>query len=416
MKKRIGLIALTVIAVLLIASPVLALSVITDAEYVGEIHVVNVGTLATNVAVPFTLNTGTLITNNYILANCTNTAIMNNGADTPYMPARTGQTDWMIWSPSVPIGTSNIYLYTGGGDMSSKIRYFPGVNGFTTLDSPTLELTNNFKYELNGYFDFSTVTADYSEYIVYKNGTFLVYYHSATSINIEFLGTGLSLTANALTSGEHILIVQADTTDLKVYWDGIQKATMALGGASVINNVSDWQFVWHTGGTLYIAPYLEYQKIWIPYNAALPEQYIKWENGATFTDLSGNGHTVTPTWRTTTSDADVSASLATLAPVSQSQASSYSLAGGVSFVPAVPGAIPNMYDEGETGGLIIDDAINPALAAADIPEAFFWYPVAFAIAIGLGFAAFGWTKQLIVQATVSSIVMACFAGGGVLTA
>jgi hypothetical protein len=44
----------------------------------------------------------------------------------------------------------------------------------------------------------------------------------------------------------------------------------------------------------------------------------------------------------------------------------------------------------------------------------FWYPLAFLIAIVLGFAAFHFTRQLIVQAVVSAVVMAFFAGGGIL--
>ena len=42
------------------------------------------------------------------------------------------------------------------------------------------------------------------------------------------------------------------------------------------------------------------------------EQYIEWENDATFTDLSGNSHDATPTFRIASSDADVSASKITL--------------------------------------------------------------------------------------------------------
>lgn len=88
---------------------------------------------------------------------------------------------------------------------------------------------------------------------------------------------------------------------------------------------------------------------------------------------------------------------------------------GVPIITILPGAIPNMYTEGETGGLLgLDNLVNPALATAGIPEAAFWYPVAFLVAIALGFVAFGFTRQLIVQAVVSAVVMACFCGGGVL--
>lgn len=88
---------------------------------------------------------------------------------------------------------------------------------------------------------------------------------------------------------------------------------------------------------------------------------------------------------------------------------------GVPLVTTVPPDIPNMYVEGETGGLFgLEDFVNPALATAGIPEALFWYTIAFVVAIVLGFIAFGYTRQLIVQAVVSGVVMALFCGGGVL--
>jgi hypothetical protein len=74
-----------------------------------------------------------------------------------------------------------------------------------------------------------------------------------------------------------------------------------------------------------------------------------------------------------------------------------------------------MYTEGATGGLLgLGNLLNPALLVADIPEAFFWYPIAFAIAIALGFIAYGLTKTILAQALISAIVMGIFAGGGVL--
>jgi hypothetical protein len=88
---------------------------------------------------------------------------------------------------------------------------------------------------------------------------------------------------------------------------------------------------------------------------------------------------------------------------------------GTTFITALPPAIPNMYDEGETGGLFgLGDLFDPILAEIDIPIEVFWYPIAFAVAIGLGFLAYKLTRQLIVQGIVSGCVMAGFSVGGVL--
>jgi hypothetical protein len=92
------------------------------------------------------------------------------------------------------------------------------------------------------------------------------------------------------------------------------------------------------------------------------------------------------------------------------------------FITTTPPEPSGMYDEGSTAGIpganLVNDAIANAGIATDglgvVHTEVFWYPLAFLIAIVLGFGAYGLTKEIIVQAAVSGIVMACFAGGGVL--
>lgn len=87
---------------------------------------------------------------------------------------------------------------------------------------------------------------------------------------------------------------------------------------------------------------------------------------------------------------------------------------GTSLVTAAPGAIPHMYTEGNTAGIPVAPLIDPALSGAGIPEEAFWYPIAFILALVIGFAAYAKTRNLMVQAIVSGVVMAAFCGGGVL--
>ena len=84
------------------------------------------------------------------------------------------------------------------------------------------------------------------------------------------------------------------------------------------------------------------------------------------------------------------------------------------LVSAAPDAIPNMYDESGSGPPPLAPLLDPALSGADLPNAAFWFPIAFLIAIALGFVAYGFTRNLIIQAIVSGVVMAGFCGGGVL--
>jgi hypothetical protein len=88
---------------------------------------------------------------------------------------------------------------------------------------------------------------------------------------------------------------------------------------------------------------------------------------------------------------------------------------GVALMTTAPPAIPRMYVEGNTQGLLgLGPLVDPALAETNTPIAAFWYPIAFLIAIIAGFIAFGLTRELIVQSLVSAFVMAAFCGGGVL--
>lgn len=83
----------------------------------------------------------------------------------------------------------------------------------------------------------------------------------------------------------------------------------------------------------------------------------------------------------------------------------------VDDAPVEPG---QMYDEGSTNGIPFADFINEALAKADVPQAAFWYPVAFFIAILIGFLVYGWTRSFVMQPISSGLVMAAFCGGGAL--
>jgi hypothetical protein len=88
--------------------------------------------------------------------------------------------------------------------------------------------------------------------------------------------------------------------------------------------------------------------------------------------------------------------------------------GAADDLVTVPGAIPGMYDEGSTAGIPGADLLNDAITEADIPQPMIWYPLAFASAIILGFVAFAFTKELLIQCVISGVVMAFWCGQGTL--
>lgn len=404
MKRLIGILA--VLAAVFMVVPAFA-SNITAATYSGVVTVTNSSTTTIRVAVPFTLSTQQMLDNGYITSDCLNTAMQMNGTDVAYQPAASGSSAWNVFIPtSIPKGTVDVKLYTGGTDMTSKIRMFPGALGYSNVGAFTLS-SNTWTIEIKGWFDLSQT----GNFVNLVNGAdhITVARASSSSISAELHAGANSntVTAAALTTtAEHTLKVESTPGAWVIYWDGVSKDTIARTADFGAINIPSAASQYVTGNVM---PYVEYIKFTV--GVALT-QHIVWENSATvFNDQTVNNNDMTPTFRSTSSDADVSAAITSYNPISVADAPDVTSA---TFIDDVPDAIPNMYDEGETGGLIFEDLIDPALTVATIPKEVFWFPIAFAIAIGLGFAAFGKTKSLIVQSAVSAIVMAFFCGGGLL--
>lgn len=122
-----------------------------------------------------------------------------------------------------------------------------------------------------------------------------------------------AVVSKAVSSGEHTINAYADSVNLGISVDGGAATTTALGGATVQNNATTWNFCLNDA-----IPYLASQNVTIGGN---PRQNIAWQYGTTFTDQTGNGHTATPSFATSSSSAYLSASLASFQPVSQAQAS-----------------------------------------------------------------------------------------------
>lgn len=508
---------------MLIATPVVA-SDIDDAMYRGKVIISNSDTAATNVCVPFTLSTANLISDGYLDSDCTNSAMQINGLDVAYMPAPGATDDWIVFVEAAPAGDKTSYLYTGGGDMSAKLRYFPDDAGMNTSDSPTLELGNNFIIEQSGFIDTTDgadknivrkdsaievyisddeeITVEYDESAtIYTSPTsatgndwsnpentyddntttyayeaeasaehwtsYLELEHSAidtnyirfwvrsaspsyatydidayygsawndvyedtpadnqwvyvdmgtigsvTSIRIRAksilasqgfeiheldYGYYLKLVATGIETGEHKIEVIADGTDLSIEVDDVEEDSVALNGASVPDNGNTWYFLENQ-----VMPYMEYHKITV---SGVLQQHIIWENNAsTFSDQSGNGHTATPSFRTTSSDADVSAELVEFQPINQAQASGTADIGSNLNIEA-PDEISVLYDEGDYSGVPGAEAVNVMLEDADVPLELFWYPVIFGTAIILGLVAYGLTKQMFVMGVAMTLALA----------
>ena len=94
-----------------------------------------------------------------------------------------------------------------------------------------------------------------------------------------------SVTASGIASGEHTVKITADTTNLKLYIDGVEEDSVALAGASVIDNVNDW--VLFGGNTV---PYVDYYKHTVSSVLKSWYQPNTMIIPSSLTDRSGNGN------------------------------------------------------------------------------------------------------------------------------
>jgi hypothetical protein len=407
MKKLLFIIAASLV-MLLIAAPVMA-STITGATYHGVLTLTNTGTSVARVAVPFTLSTTQMYDNGYINSGCTNTAFQVNGADVAYQPAASGTSTWNVFvSNTVPKGTLTVQFYTGGPDMSAKIRMFPGATGYQNVGAFTLS-SNSWEIEIKGWFDLSQ-TGNFVNLVNVANHI-TVARASSSSITAEIHSGANSdvVTAAALTTtAEHTLKVTSTAGVISIFWDAVLKDSIARTADFAAIDIPAAAGQYLTGNVM---PYAEYIKFTI--GAALV-QHIIWENSATvFNDQTVNNNDMTPTFRSASSDADVSGAITSFEPVNQASAGEGT--GEVLISDAPDQVSGGMYNEGNTAGIVgIAPLIDPALSTALIPKEIFWFPIVFALSIAGGFIAYGFTRTIIVQAAVSGVIYALFVGGGAL--
>lgn len=170
-----------------------------------------------------------------------------------------------------------------------------------------------------------------------------------------------SVTVSGLASGEYNLTASADGTDFELDF-GVTSNTTTLNGVSVLDNANDL-----ITGSIVSVMYFGSQEITI---GGVQKQYIDWDYGSTFTDQSGTGNDATPTFRTTSSDADVSAELLSFRPVAESTAPSYSVSNAVDFItdtPTITGNFSTTVAPTLPGSDIIEDTSESSNTPPQLP-------------------------------------------------
>jgi hypothetical protein len=156
-------------------------------------------------------------------------------------------------------------------------------------------------------------------------------------VKVDGIAAVKTVSAAGVATGEHDISISADGTNFELSVDGSVEGSVALSGVSVVNNAGNWTAL-QNGSVTYLESYE------ITVGGAL-KQSISWQNSATqFTDASGNANHATPSFSTTSSDADVSAQLKSYAPLTPAT-------GGVVLTTSVSPPLTSVPAEPDVSGV-----------------------------------------------------------------
>lgn len=164
-----------------------------------------------------------------------------------------------------------------------------------------------------------------------------------------------------------------------------------------------------------VMPYVEYQEITID---GEQQQYIDWEYATTFSDDSDNSHDAVPSFRTISSDADVSTSLVSFTPTTLAQVSESTALEWPTMVTDAPEEPETSYSEEARPGIFFEPLVNTIATAAAFAdsgdlhgmtaalyEALFWYNFAFFFIIAGGMLTFYFFAKNNQQALLIKIIV-----------
>jgi len=249
MTRRLSIALLVVLLSLLIVTPVLA-------AYYANIDVTEgSGTSYGMLPVLVSLPVDYLAEHEFIAVDGTDVRIRDSqDNDVPFMLAE----DKMAFASNITANMMNRFKLTTGNTPLDSFPVIIGNGGYVTVaDNVDMELGNAFDINLKGWIDTSEGS---NKDIIYKQNAFRLYVNAANSIRAAILGDEdaevVTVSAANIASGEHIIEVKADATNLKIWVDGNEKGSAALGENSVPDNTNSWILIRNN-----VIPCLEYLKL-----------------------------------------------------------------------------------------------------------------------------------------------------------
>ena len=191
-----------------------------------------------------------------------------------------------------------------------------------------------------------------------------------------------------------------ETSDEQFYYN-------LLPAGGVLDTSENWTFVENN-----VMPYMESVNITIN---GTPRMGIEWEYGTTFIDSTGNGNDATPSFRTTTSDPDVSASLIDFRPISEAQAPAFTVnittTGWITDTPSQTGNFTTTTNSTYPGSDIVLDVTT----AGNVPIQLFELIIAGVVVLSLSLFI-SWVMRTNREGSLFFKILIITAGLGVMIA
>lgn len=243
-------------------------------------------------------------------------------------------TDWVIYLNGVAGSTGN----WAGPLFASTVDLVMGTSGneanWLTGDIGEVRIYNRALTP-------AEVTEHYNG--VFTNETGLISYWSLHE------GAGVVASDSEGTNDGNIVGATWGNETLRIYVDDTLRDVK--DGASVPDSANNWTFIEN-----YSMLYMESHEIEID---GVQAQFIEWEYDNVFNDQSVNDNDATPSFRSASSDPDVSAILSAFIPISEAQAPGYAIEEAPPFIDAT----------GLTGNVTSDFTTTPGTGTGTFPLA-----------------------------------------------
>lgn len=309
---------------------------------------------------------------------------------------------------SSSLSGANAYLYSGSYIRVAQYMPFPAGTitnvGFylKSFGSPTGNVSCIIRdaddniLKTMGEIDASALTSNYT-WVQFNDFSFYNPVYRYLSFDIEYNDgdssnkIAVGFTASDLSDGYRRLY--------NTRWFGEYSSDMLYqinyySPTSVSDTSTDWQFAQNSTYN-----YLTTQTIAVNGTTV---QDISWQNLAIWIDASGYGNNATPTFRTTTTNPNVTAYLMDIRTFHEAVLSDWDLSSYTNNldIPDMPGG---MYDDGSPtfpGHAIFDDAST----ASNLPTQLFWFIVPCCLLVFIGLIVHDKTKSLVAQFLIIMIV------------